>query len=60
MNNVRKLIYKKKKKNTEVKKACYYFRQIKTVKQIMALKDITKQNPEPPPKNLKFVKIMLI
>ena len=30
------------------------------MKQIMALKDITTQNPEPAPKNLKLGKKMLI
>ena len=47
----------KKKLNTEVKKkSCQYFRQIKTVKQIMALNDMTTQNSESAPANLKLVK----
>ena len=36
-------------KHWSEKNALKYVRQIKTVKQIMALKDITTQNPEPAP-----------
>ena len=43
----------KRQENTEVKKnSCLYFWHIKTVKQIMALKDITTQNPEPAAKKI--------
>ena len=53
MNNGRKVIYKNLIKHlSEKKNACQYYRQIKTVKHIMALKVITKQNPEHALKNL--------
>ena len=43
-------------KHFSEKNACLYFKQIKTLIQVMALKDITTQNPERAPKNLEFVK----
>ena len=43
-------LYIKEKENIEVKKACLYLRQIKTVKEVTALKDITSQNLEPAPR----------
>ena len=47
MNNFRIVIFKKKK-NTEVKITVFsYFRQINTVKTIIALKDITTKKPGP-------------
>ena len=56
MNNNERISIKREIKHRSEINARYFFRQIKTVKQIIAFKVITTQNQKPAPKKNKLVK----